>query len=361
MTMVWLRLALLSLVCGLSGAAFAQEPLALAKAKDKSALKELIAAALKEGQISYLDTVIRPTTNDALSAAFRAYYGLPASFKVNYTTMTPGNVITKLEQEIRAGRTSYDVGAVASPPWAHEQAKAGKILKYDSPEYAAFTRSFELGLGLPGYFAFNGAYYFVPMWNAESLDFKGTSWRDVLSVVQDGRFSTTDPSTSDSALMTYMGLRTFLGRDYFETVAKLKPSLLYKSETIAARLISGEDLFAMYGMPTRAYQFNLKGARLKFLTPSEGVVLLPQLMFILAGAQHPAAAKLWLDFVLSEPGQKILAEQEVLISGRAGFKSPLPDVVPSIDQVKAIKLDWAAISTADMQRARQEWLDIFKR
>ena len=55
------------------------------------------------------------------------------------------------------------------------------------------------------------------------------------------------------------------------------------------------------GMPTRAYQYNQKGAKLKFILPEEGVVLLPQGMFILKKAPHPNAAKLWIDFILSEP------------------------------------------------------------
>jgi ABC-type Fe3+ transport system substrate-binding protein len=38
--------------------------------------------------------------------------------------------------------------------------------------------------------------------------------------------------------------------------------------------------------------------------PKEGVVLLPQAMFILATAPHPAPAKLWVDFMLSESARR---------------------------------------------------------
>ena len=70
------------------------------------------------------------------------------------------------------------------------------------------------------------------------------------------------------------------------------------------------------GMPTRAFQVNERGAKLKFLLPKEGVVLLPQAMFILAAAPHPAAAKLWVDFMLSDVGQKIMVDNEAMMSGR---------------------------------------------
>jgi len=344
-----------------SAAAESGPALTTALSADKVRLQELVAAAIKEGQVVHIDTVMQPATSDALGEAFRRHYGLSSSFKVSSTTMTPGNVITRLEQEMRANRITIDVGAVASPPWAFARVKEGRIMAYDSPEYSAYARSFALGLGKPGYFAFNGAYYFVPMWNAETMTFHGTSWTDLRGVVPPGRISTTDPTVSDSALMTYIGLRTVFDLPFFEELAQLKPVFMYKSETIAGRLISGEDLFAMYGMPTRAYQFNQRGAKLQFMEPKEGVVLLPQVMFIVQGCPHPASAKLWLDFVLSQEGQKILAQREALISGRSDFVSPIPTIVPSIDAVRAIPINWDSITPDSMQKARAEWAGVFKR
>jgi len=48
--------------------------------------------------------VIQPETNDRLSAQFREYYGLPASFKVNYQLSSTANLVTRVEQEIGADR-----------------------------------------------------------------------------------------------------------------------------------------------------------------------------------------------------------------------------------------------------------------
>ena len=345
-----------------SGAAVAQEAPALAKASGaaKATLQGLIAAALKEGQVAYIDTVIQPPTNDALTTAFRKYYGLPNSFKVNYLTMAPANIITRFEQEIRAGRLTVDVGAVGSPSWAFAKAAEGQFLEYESPEYAAFSKTFDLKLAKKNFFAFNGAYYFVPMWNTETLKFTGTSWKDVVGSVPAGRISTSDGSASDPTLNTYMGLRKVLDVAFFEAVAKLKPSFMYKSENTASRLVSGEDLMATLGMPTRAYQFNAKGAKLEFMRPTEGVVVIPQTMFIFAKAPHPAAAKLWFDFVLCEEGQTILAQREYLMSGRSGFVHPVAGF-PTLESVKAIPLDYEAITPEEMQKYRNEWSGIFKK
>jgi len=112
-------------------------------------------------------------------------------------------------------------------------------------------------------------------------------------------------------------------------------------------------------MPTRAYQYNQKGANLKFIMPAEGVVLLPQTMFILKKAPHPNAAKLWVDFILSEEGQNIVVKGEAMISGREGFKSPLPEYAPPIDNLKLIPVDWKSLSTEELKKIRAEWTAIF--
>ena len=345
----------------LGAPAFAQEPPAVVRAAgaEKARVTDLIKAATTEGQLSYIDAVIQPQTNDELTAAFRKQYGLRDSFKVNYTLTNASGVITRIGQELQARRVSQDVGGIAALPWAFERARAGDIIEYASPEYAAFDKAIASGLAMKNYFAFNGAYIFVPTWSPETLPFAGKSWKDVVGAVSPGRMNIGDASKSETYLSTYVGLRRVLGVDYFNEVAKLKPNFLVRSEQIVARVVSGEDQTAYFGMPTRVYQANMRGAKVKFLLPQEGVVLLAQATFIIKGAPHPAAARLWIDFILSEVGQEILVRDEALISGRTGFKSPIPEYAPSIDSLHLINVDWHAVSSADMKKAREEWINIF--
>jgi ABC-type Fe3+ transport system substrate-binding protein len=358
-----LRATLLAALFGscLVGAAAAQEPPAMqgASAQEKARLAPLIESAKKEGSLTYWDVVIQPETNDALTAAFRKRYGLPNSFQINYQLSATAGLVTRVEQEINANRVTIDIAAVGSPPWVFERAAAGDALEYDSPEYKYFADAFARGLGKPGVFAFNGAYLFVPMWSADQLKFDGKSWKDVINAVPQGRMSIGDVAKSVAYLATYAGQREVLNQDYFKSVAKMKPSFLIRSEQIAGRLVTGEDLMSFSGMPTRAYQYNQKGGRLKFIFPTEGSVLLPQNMFILKKAPHPNAAKLWVDFVLSEEGQTILVKGEAMMSGRSGFKSPLPEYAPSIDSLKLISVDWQSLSSDKLKVLRNEWTGVF--
>ncbi|GAC1345654.1 MAG: extracellular solute-binding protein [Acetobacteraceae bacterium] len=340
----------------LAGGLAAALPQVAGAADDRAALVE---AARREGEVSYWDAVIQPETNDELVAAFRKQTGLGPAFRVNYTLLSTANLVTRVEQELAAGRVTADVAAVASPSWAFEKADAGHALEYDSPEYANYTGVFERGLGRRGFFVFNGGYMFIPMWNTENQAFAGRSWTDVLGKATPGRLSIGDAANSAAHLATFIGLRSKLGDGYFREVAKLRPTFLVRSEQIAGRLVDGQDLLTLAGQPTRALQNNERGAALKFLFPEEGVVLMPQCMFILKRAPHPNAAKLWIDFILSVAGQTILAKREAMSSGRTGFESPVPDYAPNIAQMRLIDVDWRGLKVADLERARADWRQIF--
>ncbi len=342
------------------GASAQDIPAARGLSQDQNAaLIKLIDGAKQEGAISYTDTIFTAATNDILTKAFREYYGLPSSFQVNYTHLQTEDLITRVEQQISAGKVGFDIAAVGSPTWVFEKQKAGALLEYHSPQYSAFKAAFDAGLGIEGYCTFNGGYAQIPIWNTEVFEFKGKSWKDAVAAVTTDRLSIGDAAHSASHLTSYAGLRQIFEPDFFRAIAKKNPTFLFRSELSAQRVASGQDLMAFGGNPSRVLQFNQKGAKLKILYPEEGFTFLPQLTFILKSAPHPNAAKLWLDFILSEKGQMLLAHNEALISGRAQFSSPVPDVAPSFNKLKVIKVDWTKMSPDALRKYREEWVSIF--
>jgi iron(III) transport system substrate-binding protein len=326
---------------------------------ERADLLKLIDAAKKEGSLNYSDTIIQPTTNDILVPAFREYYGLPQSFSINYTLLTSGAMVTRLEQEIAANHVTFDVAAIGSPTWTFERQKSGAFMNYKSKQYAFYQDALKQGLGVDSFFVLNGGYAQIPIWNSEILDFKGKSYKDALAAAVSGRFSIGDVVNSESHLTTYAGLRQVLDIDFFKEMAKKKPTFIGRSEQSAQRILTGQDVIAFGGNPSRVLQSNQKGAKLKILYPEEGFTFLPQMTFILAKSPHPNAAKLWFDFILSEEGQKILADKEALISARAGFQSSTPAIAPNFASLKIIKVDWEKMSADQLMKYRDEWVNIF--
>lgn len=329
--------------------------------EEHTRITALIEDAKKEGALSYYDAVVAAETSDELAAVFKKTYGLPSSFEVRFTQLSTGNLVTRLEQELGANRVTVDVASLASPSWVFERMAKGDITEYASPEYAAYEPAYKLGFAVKNFFAPNGGYLFLPMWNADNLDFKGKSYKDVIKAVPEGRITIGDASNSTAYLATYMGQREKLDRSFFESLAQMKPSFLVRAEQIAARLVSGQDLMTYSGQPAQALRYNKKGINLKFIFPEEGVVIMPQCQFIVRGAPHPAAARLWVDFILSETGQTLLAQREAMVSSRSGFKTPNPEYAPSLEQLKIIPIDWRSVTTTDVQKARQDWSGIFQK
>src|SRR5215475_12659183 len=207
-------------VVGLAKSSGAQEAPILppafhgASGEEKARLTELIAAAKKEGSLTYWDVVIQPETNDALAAAFRKFYGLPNGFQIHYQLSATAPLVTRVEQEINASRVTIDVAAVGSPSWVFERVAAGDALEYDSPQYKFYADVMARGLGRKGVFAFNGAYLFVPMWSTDQLKLEGKYWKDVINAVPAGRISIGDVSKSVAHLATFGGQRRVLDVNY---------------------------------------------------------------------------------------------------------------------------------------------------
>jgi iron(III) transport system substrate-binding protein len=329
---------------------------------EKQRLEPLIAGAKQEGRLSFWTTFFQPVTNSALAAAFREHYGLGSSFAVNATLSPHPALVTRLEQEVAAKQITIDVASHSSATWAFLASEKGSILEYASPEYANFKQAIAATRSKDGYFLSSGGYLWVPAWNPETLSsFDGQSWNDVLGAVPKGRINASDAVRSEVITLNYLGMRKVLPREYFVKLAAMEPVFTNRGEANTAGILTGEHLFTFNGMPSRNFQANKKGAKLKFYIPTEGVMMFPNVTFIVAGAPHPNAAKLWMDFLHSEKGQQIIVSREALVSERANFNSPVPDYAPNASSLNLIKIDWSTITPDELKQSRGEWAEIFKR
>ena len=174
--------------------------------------------------MSYWDTIIQSDTNAKLVAAFRQYYGLPANFPVNYSLSNTTGMVTRVEQEVSAGRVTMDVAAVASLPWVNAKVKAGQIMHYEIAAISAFTarhstRASARTVTTPSTALTSSSRCGIP----KSWTSKGRSWKDVVGAVANGRMIMGDAGKSETYLATYMGLRMLFGPDYFKSLAEMQP------------------------------------------------------------------------------------------------------------------------------------------
>lgn len=141
------------------------------------------------------------------------------------------------------------------------------------------------------------------------------SWADLLKPEYKGLIGYLDPA---SAFVGYVGavavnearggtLDNFgPAIDYFKALQANEP--IVPKQTSYARLLSGE-IGILLDYDFNAYRAKYKDkANVAFVIPTEGTVVVPYVMSLVAKAPHTAEGKKVLDFVLSDEGQAIWAK-----------------------------------------------------
>lgn len=308
---------------------------------DKDRALKLIEEAKKEGELAWRATLIKDDTARALVKGFQDYWGLPG-FKVAYDTdMFTGDFVNKTNAELEAGKLTADMVSTGTWSWTLDAFKKNHFMKFDSPVFKEYEPAIKAGIAEPGYWLAD-AYTFIPVWNTEVYPQGIKTWEDLLDPKYKGKMSILNLPVSETLAVHFICLKSILGIQYWEGIAKQQPIVASRAEDAVAKAASGELPVAQGTMPSRVYQVGKKGAPLGFVVPEKGVALIPQPWIIMAKAAHPNAAKLWFDYIFSDYGQKIYQQGEALFSGRAGFVPP-PDVekfAPPIDKIKAIPFNW---------------------
>jgi iron(III) transport system substrate-binding protein len=149
-------------------------------------------------------------------------------------------------------------------------------------------------------------------------------------------------------------MNKLLGSDFFTKFASNKPQTgrsIYDTETM---LNSGERIVAVSDL-SFTLQSASKGNPLGVIYPKEGATLVIGPSGIVRGAKHENAAKLFLNFLMSQEAGNITSAQ---------FEIPLrPDVTPppggkSVDEIKTtlIPAEEAATMTP---LVTEKWRDAF--
>jgi iron(III) transport system substrate-binding protein len=330
-----------------------------------AASKEMIAAAIKEGELSWLDAIVVPGSAKVIAEAFKKEYGLPDSFKVNHERLGTGPLSTRVAEEVKANRITIDIFAAAVPTLYADLKEYGALLRYDSPEYANYTRARKVGLFYePGYWQSAVAYVFAPITNPKLYKKPITSWYDLLDPALRGEKISVPPvSTGGSPLYTYIGWRKILPKSYFVDLYNQKVVFDRGSSVDATQQLTQGQVFVALTNPFRIMQTaEQTGVALAAHFPKEGVALLGQPYGILAKAPHPNAAKLFIDFLFGEKGMKLYIDLEGTIAIRDGMKVPekIRKYSPPLEEITAIPMDWKSIDSRTANQYMEEFKEIFK-
>jgi iron(III) transport system substrate-binding protein len=126
------------------------------------------------------------------------------------------------------------------------------------------------------------------------------------------------------------------GWDYVgKLVTQLNGITISSSSQIAKDVAAGEYVVGLTYEPL-SLNFVKSGAPVKIVYPSEGAAFLPATIQVIKGGPNQPAAKAFIDFIISEEGQKIIAEKTAGRPVRNGIVKP---GLPALSEIKTVQED----------------------
>jgi iron(III) transport system substrate-binding protein len=162
------------------------------------------------------------------------------------------------------------------------------------------------------------------------------TWLDALDPKWKGKVAMDDPRGSGPGGTIISGLDYVYGQEVEQKIADLKPFFATQAGPIWTGLDRGEYAIYLSGGHTDLISNRRAGAPVKQIDPSDGVGVTPIGQSLLKNAPHPNAAKLWIEWSLSEEGQSLLAQQGYAVV-RKGVKAVEPEA--NLEGVKFLPRD----------------------
>ncbi|MGZ5828776.1 MAG: ABC transporter substrate-binding protein [Xanthobacteraceae bacterium] len=152
------------------------------------------------------------------------------------------------------------------------------------------------------------------------------SWHDLTKPQWQGKILSDDFRAAGAGNVWFEATYNAFGREFHERMAVQKPVFSRNFPDSERRVARGE--FPIY-IPFNVSEYaSLQGLPIKAMVPSEGAAYVPMGAAILKDAPHPNAARVYLNFLLSDRGQAMLAA-EGFRPAKPGFeKSAVPEVAP---------------------------------
>jgi iron(III) transport system substrate-binding protein len=260
---------------------------------------QLVERAKKEGTFLLYTSMNTPDVNQIFDG-FRKRY--PFITPKSYTTRSAA-LLERIVTEARAGKHFADV-IQGNAFTLYLLAKRGHTEQYSSPEAKSFPDSFRDPSGgwVAAYLQLNVIAYNTKL-VAKSEAPKG--YDDLLNPKWKAKMG-----LDDKQYIWFDGLLKVMGREkglaYFKRLATQAIHFRSGNTLLANLLAAGEFGILINARAESVDELKQKGAPVEWVAPKPTTAnVLP--IAVAKNAQHPNAAKLFMDHMLSEEGQKILS------------------------------------------------------
>lgn len=311
----------------------------------------LIAAAKKEGKLTWYTTQIVDQFARPAAEAFQKKYGI----KVNYARSDSVDMTLRLINEGKAGRVQADVfdGTSALPAVKKE----GLVVRWIPESAKRFAKEF---WDQEGFWVATNLYMMTPSFNTQLVP-RGTEPRtfaDLLDPKWKGKLAWPSHATPSGGpgfvglVLSEMGDEK--GTAYLKELAKQNLIPLGGSaRAVVDQVIAGEYPIALQTFNHQPYISARKGAPVDWIAmnPAMGVL---SVVGLTKGGANPNAGKLFIEFLVSEEGQRLFRT--------AGYIPVDPTIAPEEPKLRPDGVAFKAhyFTPEEIDQAMPKWVATFK-
>lgn len=270
----------------------------------------LEAAARKEGSVAWYTGLIVNQAARPLASAFEARF---PGIEVRYARASNTETTLKLLNESRAGRVAADVFDITSG--IHTLIDAHVVAAYKPNSAAGFAPEHK---DKDGYWTASNLYFMTLCYNTnliaaadaprEFADLAAPRWAGKIAWTSE--LAITGPPGFVGNVLTAMGNEA--GTAWLRRLAALHPAAMPISpRAVMDQVIAGEYAIGLMTYNHHAAISAAAGAPVGW-TKLEPLIGLFSSMGVLKDAPHPNAARLFVEYTMSEEGQGVLAANDYL-------------------------------------------------
>jgi len=251
-------------------------------------------------------------------------------------------IVLKVRSDLQStGRVNADLIWVADPAYFMDLKEQGLLLKYTSPKAKVIPDIYK---DPDGFFTAARILNMGITYNTKLVKANESpqDWEDLLDTKWKGQIGMPDPNYSGSTLDTVEALSSKYGWDFFK---KLRENglIVIKGSSLTVRKVSTGDVKVAIALDFITRNLTAKGKALGFNYPVSGAVSIASPVAIIKSTNYPAGAKRFIDFILSNEGQRAVVQIGNLYPVNPLFAPP--NGAPPFKSIakKALLINWERI------------------
>ena len=283
-------------------------------------MKRLLLAStlLAAATVAQADIIVYSAGPGSLAKALTQGFTAETGIKVNLFQATTGKVMARLAAE--ASNPQADVVVSASWGTATDMDAKGLLLDYTSPNAAEVPDFLKTSNAVA-----QGVAALAIGYNPASGLPKPADWSDLTAAEYKDMVTMPDPAQSGSAFELVAAIEGAMGNGLFEDLAANDALVAGANAQALNPVLQGAKAAIIGGVDYKLFKAAAKGESIEVVLPSSGTVVAPRPAMILKSSENQDEAKKFIDYILSEAGQTMVADT-YLMPARADMEAKRPTI-----------------------------------